>query len=101
MRCFQIFVMYLIAFIIVDFYLKHNTTLVNTFDHMNKLSYGIYLFHMLFLQIIHKYYFSYTQSVCEIHYIISPIIFFIIILSLSILFTYLLRKTKWGIYLIG
>lgn len=91
----------LIAFMIVDFYLKHNTTLVNTFDHMNKLSYGIYLFHMLFLQIIHKYYFSYTQSVCEIHYIISPIIFFIIILSLSILFTYLLRKTKWGIYLIG
>ena len=93
--------MILIAFIIVDYYLKNKNTISHIFDSLNKLSYGIYLFHMLYLQIIHTYIFDYTIPIAENFGFISPIILFIIILSLSIYSTYIIRKSKWGIYLIG
>ena len=93
--------MIIMAFIIVDLYIKRRGEVAQIFDRINKLSYGIYLFHMLFLQMIHTYYFNYSKQLFGTHDIIAPIFMFNIVFSLSILFTILLRKSKWGVYLIG
>lgn len=90
-----------LAFIIVDLFLHKKLWFESVFVSLNKLSYGIYLFHMLFLQLINKYLLHVTTNFAQYHYILTPILFFIVISFLSIIITALLKKTKWGIYLIG
>lgn len=93
--------MILLAFVFVDLILHQGLMLEKIFVSLNKLSYGIYLFHMLFIQLIHKYFLSSTLGLAEEHYVITPLIYFIVITSISILLTSLLKRTKWGVYLIG
>lgn len=93
--------MIVLAFILVDRFIHNGMLFENVFVSLNKLSYGIYLFHMLFLQSIHKYFLFQTTGFAESHYILTPIIYFVIITLLSISITSLLKRTSWGTYLIG
>lgn len=91
----------LLAFVIVDYYLRHSPKFIKFFDSLNQLSYGIYLWHVFLLEIIHKFFISYTVNFAQSHYIIAPLILSLIIITFSIIITYLIRRLKWGVYLVG
>lgn len=91
----------LLSFILVDWFLVRRTRLITFFDSLNKLSYGIYLFHMLFIQLISKYFLTQAKGVFDSHYIVMPIVLFVTIFSLSAFLTYQLQSTSWGKWLIG
>ena len=95
-------IMILMAFILVDWFIsKSAISSKNIFNTLNKLSYGIYLFHMLMIQIIFKYLFEYTDRIFTVHYILAPLLMFVSIFLTSVFLTYLLQKTSWGKWLIG
>lgn len=90
-----------IAFVIVDIFLKGRSAISRIFDSLNRYSYGIYLFHMLLLQVIYKYFLSETMLLGTEHQYLTPVILFAIIFTLSFSLTYYVSKWRWGKYLIG
>lgn len=96
-------VMVISAFIIVEWFLRNKTShrLGEFCDGINKISYGIYLFHLLILECIHKYFNNTLNYIATEHYIITPLILFTISLFSSIYLTKFIRHFKWGIYIVG
>ena len=71
------------------------------FNKINNASYGIYLFHVLYLQIIEKYYIENFISIVGNHYVIAPLLLFLFILGLSIFSTIIIKKFRFGEYIVG
>ena len=92
----------IMAFMLIDAILaQYNKAIPKIFDSLNKMSYGIYLFHMLFIQLIAKYLWGQVEPFFIQHYVLTPVLLFIIIFTASAYMTHILHKTKWGIWLIG
>ncbi len=91
----------LIAFILVDFYLRGKSRISVLFTKINNISYGIYLFHMLLLQCLYKYFLNQLSEISIAHYIITPPLLFIAVLLVSITICQWLKKFKWSKWLIG
>lgn len=92
----------IMSFLLVDWVLsKRKTAIPKIFDSLNKMSYGIYLFHMLFIQLIYTYLLEYIKIALIQYYVLIPLLLFIIIFTVSAYLTHLLHKTKWGKWLIG
>lgn len=92
----------LLVFNLINIYLKNNPNFYSpVLFKLNKLSFGIYLFHFLYLKVIFKYLYCYTIDIGNEFFIIGPILLFIGIMFLSVVSAKLVNKTKWGSYLIG
>lgn len=91
----------LIAFSVVDYVIQNKREMsLPLLVKINKLSFGIYLFHFLYIKILYKYFYSTIINLGS-YDIIGPVIFFAFIMVLSIFSAILVNKTKWGAYLIG
>lgn len=90
-----------IAFAIVDLFLRRRNAISAAFDTLNRYSYGIYLFHMLLLQTIYRYFLDRTLTFGREHEYAMPLILFAVVFTLSLSLTYLVSKWKYGKYLIG
>ena len=69
------------------------------FEKIDKMSYGIYMCHSWFINLIMAN--SFMVSVANKHYILFPLILFIVVLGVSILFSVVMLKTRIGRFLIG
>lgn len=92
----------LMAFILVDYLLKKKDGFVKHLDSINNLSYGIYLFHMLLIRLVGRYFLSSDMRyILSEHYLLSPLILFCIVFFTSAFISSILHKTCWGKWLIG
>lgn len=91
----------LIAFGLVETYLRKKTKISKWFSQLNEISYGIYLTHMLLLQCLNKYFLDSIQNYASLHYIITPIILFISVTAMCILVCKWLKNYQWSRWIIG
>jgi len=86
---------YALSMIFVIFYFASKTKRIPwVIDQISRYSFGIYLLHLMFVQTISKLFY-------ELHPFINLPLTFIVSISLSIIFTYLLHKLKIGNYFVG
>lgn len=86
---------YALSMIFVIFYFSSKAKRIPwVIDQISRYSFGIYLLHLMFVQTISKFF----QG---LHPFINLPLTFIISISLSIIFTYLLHKLKIGNYFVG
>lgn len=91
----------ILALILVDLYLKTKDEISIIFTKLNSISYGIYLFHMLILQSLHKYCFSEVAEFANSHYIFTPPMLFVLVTGLSVAICTVLKRYSWSKWLIG
>ncbi|WP_408892333.1 acyltransferase family protein [Paenibacillus taichungensis] len=86
---------YAISMVFVIFYFASKLKRIpRVIDQISRYSFGIYLLHLMFVQTISKFF-------SELHPFINLPLTFIVSISLSIIFTYLLHKLKIGNYFVG
>lgn len=92
-----------LGFSIVDLYLRKNKNFKSSFfQQINSYSYGIYLIHIFITGTIKGLgYYNYVSDFCTVHDFIAPIIYFVLILSVSICVTILLKSSKFTSWSIG
>lgn len=95
-RLFLRFYSIYLAFNLVNVYLKYNDFKNSLIEGLNDHSFGIFLFHFLFIQIVNVYFKEAFIDIVDDHPIIAPLLFFVLIFSLSYFVTNLIRKTKLG-----
>ena len=91
-----------LVFSAVNVYLNnHPNFKLGILATINNLSYGIYLLHVYLLQTMYKYLNDILGPLFNAHYIVAPIILFVLVIVLSIIVTKLVKKIKYGSYIVG
>lgn len=92
----------LLVFSVVNHYLEnHPDSTFPFFNWLNGYSYGIYIIHDFLLQLLAKYT-NFRNAQLSLSFpLLTPVILFIFVFGLSILITFLMKKTKTGRFLIG
>ena len=91
----------IVGFSIVDYIIiNHQSYEGVLFKKLNNLSYGIYLLHIYFLNVLHDHFFYVFELANNAIGLVCPLVLFIIVFSISIFFTWLFKLTKFGRYIL-
>lgn len=91
----------IIGFSLANYFInKHPNYNGGIFKKLNNLSYGIYLLHIYFLNILHDYYFDVFSKINTSIGLAFPFFLFVIIFCSSAFLTWLFKLTKAGKYIL-